>query len=181
MILVAKTLGIIAIVFIAVISFGSFFGLARTTINEMAGFEFQTINEKNYLKVENYVISSTENDSLDIKVTVDEDGIISLKGENKMQGIATYEVASVVLTKGDYEFVSNAKGCSEDTYQLILKDNNEGIIIADEIFTVTDTTEYTVYISINGGAEINTKFSPVIVNVGESTQFIVNNWNFFKK
>ena len=105
----------------------------------------------------------------------------SLKGENKMQGIATYEVASVVLTKGDYEFVSNAKGCSEDTYQLILKDNNEGIIIADEIFTVTDTTEYTVYISINGGAEINTKFSPVIVNVGESTKFIVNNWNFFKK
>ena len=129
MILVAKTLGIIAIVFIAVISFGGFFGLARTTINEMAGFEFQTINEKNYLKVENYVISSTENDSLDIKVTVDEDGIISLKGENKMQGIATYEVASVVLTKGEYEAVFDEEQPldNEENRQKAKEENNEPI------------------------------------------------------
>lgn len=177
----AKTFGIIAIVVLAVISFGSFFGLARATINEIAGFDFQTVNEKNYLKVEDYTITSTENENVDIKVTVDDDGIITLKGENKMQGVATHEVAIVVLQAGDYEFVSNAKGCSKDTYQLILKDNNEGIIIADEIFTVTEATEYTVYISINGGVEINTKFAPVIVNVGESTKFIVNNWNIFKK
>ena len=120
-----KALGIIAIVLLTIVTFGGFFALSRGTINEIAGFDFQTVNEKNYLKVEDYTITSTENENVDIKVTVDDDGIITLKGENKMQGVATHEVATVVLQAGDYEFVSNAKGCSKDTYQLILKDNKQ--------------------------------------------------------
>ena len=176
-----KILGLIGIVLICVISFGTFFGLARGTLNNIAGFDFKTVNEANYIKVANYNNIAT-GDNVDIKVTVDEDGIIAIKGENKSETANEILVVSgLSLEKGDYEFVSNAKGCGEKTYHIELRDTADGQIIADNKFTVEETTSYNVIIVIEAGAEIDTEFEPVLVKKGEKTNFFVNNWNPFKK
>lgn len=176
-----KILGIIGIALICLISFGTFFGLARGTLNDIAGFDFQTVNEANYIKVANYNDIATEDENADIKVTVDDDGIIAIKGENKSETAYEISVTTVSLEKGDYEFVSNAKGCGEKTYHIELRDSADGQIIADNEFSVEETTSYNVLIVIEAGAEIDTEFEPVVVNKGEKTSFLVNNWNPFKK
>lgn len=177
-----KYLGIIAIAFIFIFSFGTFFGLARGTLNNIAGFDFQTVNEENFIKVDDYVIAATEEDAeADIKISIDEDGIITLDGKNKTEEAVEMQVVTVSLEKGSYEFVSNAKGCSEDTYQVIMKDSEGGKIVANEEFTLEETTTFNVYIVVYANAEVDTEFAPVIVTEGEKTSFLVNNWNIFKK
>lgn len=177
-----KIFGIIGIVLLCALSFGTFFGLARNTINDIAGFDFQTINEANIIKVDDYDIVNTEDEDSKLQVSVDEDGLITVDGENDTKATVELEVVTVSLEKGEYKFVSNAKGCSDKTYQLILKDNDDGVIIADEEFNVeAETATYTVYIAIYDGAEIDAKFAPVLVKKGENTDFFVNNWNPFKK
>ena len=59
-----KYLGIIGIFIICVISFGTFFGLARGTLNDIAGFGFQTVNEANYIKVDDYTLQNIEDESV---------------------------------------------------------------------------------------------------------------------
>lgn len=176
-----KILGIIGIALICVVSFGTYFGFARATINEIAGFDFQTVNEANYIKVDDYTIASTEDEDAAIQVTVDEDGIITIKGENETESATELTVTTVTLEKGDYEFVSNAKGCDEKTYHIELRDAEGGQIIADEEFTIDETTTYNVIIVIEVDASIDTEFAPVLVEQGEKTSFLVNNWNPFKK
>lgn len=174
-----KVFGLIGIILLCVISLGTFFGIGAASLNNFAGWDFKTVNEANYINVDDYTITATEDKDADIQVVIDEDGIIEVKGENKTENAVELAVVSVSLEKGDYEFVSNAKRCSKDTYQLVMKDSEGNEVIADEEFTVEETTAYTVYIVIYEGAEIDTKFAPVIVDKGESTKFLVNNWNPF--
>lgn len=175
-----KYLGIIGIFIICVISFGTFFGLARGTLNDIAGFGFQTVNEANYIKVDDYTLQNIEDDA-SIKVIIDEDGIITFDGKNDTDDTIQFVVTTLSLEAGEYEFTSNTKGCSEDTYQVILKDSEDGVIIADETFTVEETTTYTVIVEVYADAKIDTKVAPTIVDEGEKTGFFVNNWNPFKK
>ena len=176
-----KFFGIIGIALIFVISFGTFFGLARGTINSIAGFDFRTVNEANYIRVENYELTSTEDENAAIQVSIDEDGIITMKGKNEGNTALTYKVTTVSLEKGEYEFVSNTKGCSDTTYQVIMRNSNGNEVIADEKFTIEEADSYEVIIIIYGGASVDKNFAPVIVNEGEKTKFLVNNWNIFKK
>lgn len=174
-----KFFAIIGLAFICIISFGTFFGLARGTINDLAGFEFRSVNEANYVNVEDYTLTKTEDKDAALQVTYDEDGVISIKGKNDTEAIQELVVTAVTLEKGDYEVLSHAKGCGEKTYHLELRDAADGVIIADEEFSIDDTTVFTVVIVIEAGADIDTEFSPVIVNKGEKTSFFVDNWNIF--
>ena len=155
--------------------------MSRGALNEIAGFDFQTVNEENYIKVEDYAIEATEDEDAAIKVSIDEDGIITLDGKNETESAVELEVVTITLEKGEYEFTSNTKGCSDETYQVVLKDSDDGKIIADEEFTVEETTTYTVYIVVYAGANVDRDFAPTVVNAGENTKFLVNNWNIFKK
>lgn len=175
-----KVLGIIAIVLLTIVTFGGFFALSRGTINEIAGFDFRTINEENYIKVDNYTITATDDKEAALQVSIDEDGIITVSGKNETEEAFEMAVTTVTLEKGKYEFASNAKGCSDETYQLVMKDNADGIIVANEEFIIEETTEYTVYIVVYAGAEIDTEFAPVLVDEGESTKFFQNNWNILQ-
>lgn len=176
-----KYLGIIAIALIFVFSFGTFFGLTRMTLNDIAGFDFQTVNEANYIKAEDYIITATTDDEANIKVSISEDGIITLNGKNDTEESMTFAICEITLEKGDYVIKSNAKRCSDDTYQVIMTDSEGGKIIANEEFAIDETTTYTVSIVVYEGAEVNTEFAPVVVDDGEATTFYVNNWNVFSK
>lgn len=171
-----KLFGFIAIALIFLVSFGTFFGLRRSAINNIAGVDFRQVNEANYIKVADY---NELVDNGDIKVTVDDDGVITLEGKNNSEASCEFIVTTVTLEKGDYEFVSHAKGCGEKTYHIELRDSADGQIIADEEFTVEEDTTYQVIIVVEAGAEIDTDFEPVLVKAGEKTNFFVNVWNLF--
>lgn len=172
--------GLAAICVIAVIFLGAFFGLTMGTINEIAGFEFRSLNEANSFKVENYIIEDTEDEDADLQIDVTEDGVIKIDGKYNGEEAFELQVATIVLEKGDYVFKSHAFRDGENRYQLILKDAADGIIVADAEFTVDTDTTYTAYIVIQPDVKLNgIEFSPVLVEDGEKTGFYVHNWNFF--
>ena len=170
--------GLIAICILAVLSLGAIGGFTMGTLNEIAGFEFRSINEANYFKVAEYDIQDTEGD-VDVQIDVTEDGVIFVEGKHKGDEALELQVATIVLEKGEYVLKSNAKRTGEDRYQLVLRDVAEGKIVADTEFTVEETTTYTAYIVIQPDVKVDTKFSPVLVEDGEKTNFYTHNWNIF--
>ena len=167
-----KFAGIIAVFAILLIFGSAFFGLTISSINEIAGFDFRSLNEANYFKVEDYAIVDTEDEDADVQVEVTEDGVIKLSGEHKGEEALELQVATIVLEEGEYEFCANLSQIGvlnniKKNCKLVLRDAADGEIVADEKFTVEETTTYNAYIVIEPDSKLNNvEIGPVLVEKG---------------
>lgn len=126
------------------------------------------INQDNLIKKSLYTIS-TESHPEGIDVTVNDDGLIRVKGENKTDEDFSLDICTVSLPAGKYTFTSGVAGCSASKYYLIA-----GTYYADfnnNTFELTTETELTVSMIVKPGEKISTTFSPVIVPGEESGSF----------
>ena len=168
----------ILVIFICFILLIALIPLTFLAVKEIMGWEIKSVNPNNYFVVAEYEIKSTEDKSLEIQIDVTNEGEIKVKGENTVNNPVELKIMSMLLEKGTYHISSGAKGCSKDTYSLVLK-NSEGEIMADNYFTCEEISAYTAYIYVMPGAKIDTKFSPVLVSGDKAESFF--QWNLFKK
>ena len=146
-----------------------FIGVGVFMIDKLTDWEFKTLNEDNLIKVDNYTIVDDKN--ADIAIDVKDDGQIAVKGKNKTETDAEKAIVAITLEKGDYYISSGDKKTSSTTYYLVLRDTEGGEIIADDDFTVTESTNYTLYIVVKPGVEIDTTFAPVLVKGDKAGSF----------
>lgn len=157
----------------------AFIGLGFYAVTKLTDWKFKTVNEDNLIQVDNYTLVDTKDKNADIQIDVTDDGQIVIEGENKTDDATEIEVVSILLEKGDYFISSGAKKCDKDTYYLVLRDSEGGEIVADNDFTVAEATSYTVYIVIQSDVEIDTTFSPVLVEGDKAGSFYT--YNIFNK
>ena len=185
---VRKLIGLIAVIVLGAVSIGTLFGLSRTTVNDIAGFDFKTVNEANYFKVDLYEDSFEKGSPFEI----DTDGQIIVDwDENYQSNLNDVEVPiqkNIILEEGEYIFKSGVKNTSRDTYYLVLKEVDESnnpivdgdVIYSDSSFKVTDTTTYSAFIVIAEGELCkNVTFTPILVEKGEKAKFYVYDFNPF--
>lgn len=183
-----KLIGLIAICVLGAISLGSFFGLARATINDIAGFDFKTVNEANYINVDSYKI---QNNSFSSFYTISDDGEITIDveyGDVSPNEEWSIVLQTVTLEPGEYVFNSGVKNTSRSTYGMKLVEigstgepiSDADIIYSDTTFKVTEQTNYNVVIFIAAGASCeDVTFAPVLVEKSEKTKFYVYDFNIF--
>ncbi|MBQ8546173.1 MAG: hypothetical protein IJ437_04455 [Clostridia bacterium] len=148
-----------------------FLGVGVYAVDALTEWDIKTVNENNIIKVDDYVLEDTKDKDAAIQVDVTEAGEIKVIGENNTDSATEIEVVSVILDKGEYYISSGDKKCDKDTYYLVLKNDAGDEIIADNDFTVTESTSYTLYIVIQADVEIDTTFSPVLVEGDEAESF----------
>ena len=116
-----KLIGLIAVCVLAVISLGSFFGLTRATINDIAGFDFKTVNEANYINVDSYKI---KNSTVANIYEISDDGEITFDLTlGDVDPTAECEIVvqeNILLEPGEYVFNSGVKNTSRSTYGMKL-------------------------------------------------------------
>ena len=149
--------------------------LVGSLTNGFVDWDFHIVNEKNLISIDNYDSALTaEIDGIDIEV--DEDGVITVDGENKGTGDLKIKVADLTLKKGEYTFSSSAKGADDKTYFMSIENGNT-VVKADDgedsTFDVKEEATYTVYITICAGEEIDTTFKPVLVDGDKVGSFYV--------
>lgn len=150
------------------------FGLVGSLVSNIFDFKVRSVNEDNLINVDNYTLENVDDKDADIQIDIDKYGRIKLDGENKAEEDVTFEVTSVLLPAGEYYVSSNAKGCDDDTYYLVLKSaDGTQEIIADNDFVVAEATTFTVNIVVKAGEEIDTRFAPVVNEGDEPVKFFV--------
>ena len=156
-------IAICALASLAVLAIGA------SLITTLTGVEFKQLNEDNLINVDSYDIADDK--SGEIKFDVKDDGRIEVEGKNSTETNAEKEIVSVTLDKGEYTISSGVKKTSSSTFYLVLRDENGGEIVADDTFTVAEPTNYTLYIVVKPGVEIDTTFAPVLVKGGKKGNF----------
>lgn len=184
---VKKLIGLIAICVLGAISLGSFFGLARGTINDIAGFDFKKLNEANYFKVDLY--ENTPSSGAPFEFTDDGEIVMNFSEIDVPSGGLEISIQTVTLDEGEYVFKSGVRKTSKDTYGLVLREYNSStnsnvedgdVIYSDDSFKVSDTTVYKLYIYVADGESCqNVTFTPILVEKGEKASFYVHDFNIF--
>lgn len=183
-----KYLGLIAVIAILALSLGTGFGLARASLNDIAGFDFKTVNEANYFNVDLYRISATSGSPFEIS----DDGEITMKfrdGDVPPNDAYNVPVQIVTLDEGEYVFKSGVRKTSKDTYCLVLREYDESanadvedgdVIYSDDTFKVLSETTYMLYVYIAPGETCDgVTFTPILVEKGEKESFYVYDFNIF--
>lgn len=129
------------------------------------------LNPDNYIKADIYTIKDTSDPSgIDIKVN--DNGLITAKGENKLESDFTVDICKVTLPAGTYTFTSGVSGTSASKYYL-----KAGEYTADfnnNTFVLSQETELTVSLVVRAGENINATFSPVIVSGEDEGSFYID-------
>ena len=140
-------------------------------------WEIRELNEDNLIKVDDYVSTLEDRRTDGLKIDVDEDGVITVEGENETEEDVRVIVAEISLPKGEYTFTTSAKGTDDKTYHMLLAQGENMEIIADDgkysTFEIDEDTTFGVFIVVCAGEEIDTVFKPVLVKGDESGSFYV--------
>ena len=129
------------------------------------------VNTDNFISKENYLIKTMSYPN-GLEVTVKDNGLIRVTGENKDSENAVIEICKVTLPAGTYTFTSGDSGTSASKYYL-----KAGDYYADfnnNTFTLAEETELTVSISVLKGEEVSATFSPVIVEGEKEGSFFID-------
>lgn len=141
-------------------------------------WDMKKINEANSFKVDEYADTLTEERTDDIKITVDENGEITVKGENKTETDIIINVQSMTLKPGTYTLSSGAKDVNAEKYYLCLTGGLTETVYADaedgeSTFSIETEKSVVAQIVIKAGAKIDTTFKPVLVEGKEVGDFYV--------
>ena len=168
------SLGLIAII---VLCCTALLGIVAAVTDGFQDFEFRQVNEDNLINVDDYVSTLDGYKQDGIKVTVNDDGVIAVTGENKTDNNIEIEVCSVTLKAGEYTLSCESRGLDDKTYYLKAVNTNDVSVTVDsskgETFKIDTETTYTIYIVVCDGEEINTTFKPVLVDDDEAGSFYV--------
>lgn len=139
-------------------------------------WDIRELNEDNLIKSETYVSNLDDRRTDGLKIEVDEDGKITVEGENETAEDIKVTVAEITLGEGEYTFTTSARGADDKTYYMCLEAGDISLIADDgdySTFEVNEETTYTIYIVVCAGEEIDTTFKPVIVEGDEAGSFYV--------
>lgn len=176
------SLGLIAII---VLCSTALLGVIAAVTDGFQDFEFRQVNEDNLINVDNYVSTLDGYNENGIKVTVNDDGVIAVKGKVEIDDDYEYtyiQVTSVDLKAGNEYTLScdGTKGIDDKTYYLALGDGEDHMRVCvldksndDVTFKVENDTSVDLYIIICNGEKIDTTFKPVLVADDEPGDFYV--------
>lgn len=169
------SLGLIAII---ILCSTALLGVIATVTDGFQDFEFRQVNEDNLIKVDDYVTTLDGYKQDGLKVSVNDDGVIAVTGENKTESNIEIEVCSVTLKADEYTLSCEAKGIDDKTYYIkAVDETNDKIVTVDsskgETFKIEAEATYTIYIVVCDGEKIDTTFKPVLVDDDKAGSFYV--------
>lgn len=128
------------------------------------------LNPDNLIKLP-YLLETEKTVSMEegVEITVNDDGSIKVKGENKTTSDIEVEICKVKLAAGTYTFTSGVNGCSASRYYL--KAGNHYADFNTNTFILSAEEELTVKLVIKPDESINVTFKPVIVAGEKSGSF----------
>ena len=139
-------------------------------------WDIRELNEDNLIVVDNYVDGLDDEREDGLTVEFNDDGVITVEGENEGTTNIKIKVADITLDEGEYTISSHSKNPSEDTYYLSIE-RGTSVVIADmdedSTFEVGTSATYSVYIVVCPGVEIDSTFKPVLVPGDEAGRFYV--------
>ena len=151
-----------------------------TWTNGFTDFEIKELNPDNLFNASMYSDALANKRSDGLKVDVDDDGVITIDGENKTDDDVMIVVGQLTLAKGEYTISSSARGTGTKTYYMQIHygtGETETVIIADDgedsTFELEEETECIVEIIVCAGEEIDTTFKPVIVSGDKAGRFYI--------
>lgn len=151
-----------------------------TWTNGFTDFEIKELNPDNLLNASKYYSTLADKRSDGLKVDVDDDGVITIDGENKTDDDVPLVVAILTLEKGEYTISSSARGTGTKTYYMQLRygeGETETVIIADDgedsTFELEAATQCYVEIIVCAGEKIDATFKPVIVSGDMAGRFYI--------
>ena len=158
------------VVLVCILSCGfimwAFGGLNDMSVENAKDVFERKLNEDNLYTSECVTITD-RNDGNGIKVTVNENGSITVKGE--ADSVVNYPIATVSLKAGEYTFTALEGASLKGAYVSL---SLEGVDISADFtgntFTVVEDTEVALTLHIAEGTEINATVYPVIVEGDEA-------------
>ena len=146
-------------------------------------WDLKELNEDNLIVVDNYVDTLEDKRTDGLTVEVDEDGAITVEGENEgTEDIKITVVSNFPLEDGEYTFGTSSKGSDKKAYYMCIMQGNE-IVAADydeeedRTFKVKNaegsSNVYQLCIVVCAGEEIDTTFKPVLVEGDKAGSFYV--------
>ena len=167
-----KTLGVIVAAALASV-------LLCVGIGSMtAGFtDFDLIkrNENNLVDVD--VFEEKIKHDCGVTVKADEDGVLTLSGENKTATLAVIDLATIKLPAGEYTFTTGKNGENDDTHQTtyymgLFDGTNTHRADTGRTLVVKAETEYTITLCVNPDESVDgVKLYPSIVDGDDAEKF----------
>ncbi len=163
----------IAVVLVCILCCGfvmwMFGGFNEMSIDNAKDVFERELNENNLYTSECITITD-RNDGNGIKLTVNENGSISIKG--KADSAIEYDIAEVTLKAGKYTFTALDDASLKTAYvSLDLEGVDFNADFTGNTFTVVEDTTVTLTIHIAEGTEINATVYPVIVEGDEAGSY----------
>ena len=154
-----------------------------TWTDGFTAWDLKEVNEDNIINVDDYVYGLDDKREDGLKIEIDDDGIITVEGENEgTEDIVITVIGSFGLKDGEYTFGTSAKGTDDKTYYMCIMSDDE-VIVADydeeedrtfEVENDSGTSNvYQLCIVVCAGEKIDTTFKPVLVDGDKEGSFYV--------
>ena len=160
----------LVVVLVCILSCGflmwAFGGLNDMSVDNAKDVFERKVNEDNLYTSECVTITD-RNDGNGIKLTVNDNGTIAVKGT--ADATVNYDLATVSLKAGEYTFTALEGASLKGAYvSLSLEGVDKPADFTGNTFTVVEDTEVVITLHIAEGTEINATVYPVIVKGDEA-------------
>ncbi len=147
-------------------------GVATDGFTSFRNASIREPNPDNLISLENYTLVEIEDDKeTGYTVAIDDDGVISINGENEAETAVKLAVQNVVLEAGKEYTLSSGAKTSNKTYFVTVENADGSVVLEEETFEVETAGTYTVYITIEGETEIDDTFELVLVEGDKAGSF----------
>ena len=147
-------------------------GVATDGFTSFKNVSIREPNPDNLISLENYTLVEIEDDKeTGYTVAIDDDGVISINGENEAETAVKLAVQNVVLEAGKEYTLSSGAKTSNKTYFVTVENADGSVVFEEETFEVETAGTYTVYITIEGETEIDDTFELVLVEGDKAVSF----------
>ena len=167
-----KKIGVIVISVALLATLVALIGVATEGFTSFKNPSIREPNPDNLITLDNYKIIEIEDDKeTGYTIAINDDGVITIKGENEAEEAVKIVVQDVVLEADKEYTLSSGAKTSNKTYFVTIENADGSVEFEEETFEVKTAGTYTVYITIKGETEINETFELVLIEGDKAGSF----------
>ena len=167
-----KKIGIILACVALLAALVALIGVATGGFTSFKNASIREPNPDNLITLDNYKVVEIEDDKeTGYTIAINDDGVITIKGENEAEDAVKIAVQDVVLEADKEYTLSSGAKTSNKTYFVTVENADGSVEFEEETFEVETAGTYTVYITIKGETEINETFELVLIEGDKAGSF----------
>lgn len=167
-----KKIGVILACVALLAALVALLGVATEGFTSFKNASIREPNPDNLITLDNYKVVEIEDDKeTGYTIAINDDGVITIKGENEAEEAVKIAVQDVVLEADKEYTLSSGAKTSNKTYFVTVENADGSVEFEEETFEVETAGTYTVYITIKGETEINETFELVLIEGDKAGSF----------